>query len=246
MYISNSLSSERSGSQPIPQKVNKKITDVVQITDVKNLKNSQYKNELTQFSDLIVDQAHSQERKRKKKQYIDFSNYKNCIDLICNNPKMFRNAVLQLSMNKKVKNKKKKKRNHRIDVGKQKLVLKLPTMISVCIDQPTLKELNTDSDDSNKSDESKSEEIEHKRRKSNNRYKPSKEALPKIKKYHNQDSRPTLQIKETLISDSIILPAQLNANPSIKTFTGIRSKFKLKNSIIRDAAISQFLKNKQL
>ena len=99
---------------------------------------------------------------------------------------------------------------------------------------------STDSETQNRS------EFNKKRlRSKNKRYKKMHQNLLKIEKSRNKASRQELKIRESNVSDSIVLPKELTHKPMFQNFKPMRKKY-LRGDNARDAAITQLRKSKEL
>jgi hypothetical protein len=169
---------------------------------------------------------------------------KSITDLFYENQKNFRDILMRYGQEegKKIKAKKKITKQKRIyrSEFKQKIVLKIPTMISVTVDKMDLR--IRDESDSESGDWGAG--YKHKRRNKLQckRLKNMQHQLQTLHKTRNYQSRKELKILENKTSENIVLPKQLMQKPVFKN-VGYKKEYKI--SMIELAA-DQFKNSKEL
>ena len=119
-------------------------------------------------------------------------------------------------------------------------------MITVKIEQPDFQKSENlqKSETSSYSSFDQYIETDKKKKHKNKRYHKVQERLKKLENSRNEKTRKELKIRERNISESIILPKQLNNKP-MKNVNGYL-KLKKHKDYIRDSAINQLRKSKQM
>ncbi|CAI2359215.1 unnamed protein product [Moneuplotes crassus] len=200
----------------------------------------------------------------KYSEYFDLekkqSSYKNKIrnkvaqsfaDMFFENQKVFKNALLKFNVathcyeeNVKPKVKKKSARRNKLvkSQSKQKIVLKIPTMISVCMEKPILNIEKSQKSEKLSDSSENSDSLKLKLRK-NKRYSKMRKNMSKIEKIARKVSRQQLKIKERNVNQSVQIPAQAAQNPLVKN--SYKTKNIRRNGPLIECALSQLRRSKE-